>query len=322
MITTPAPAPIYTDFQSLNRLKGAAREQSPEALQEIARQFEALFVQMMLKRMREAGLGEGGLLDSEQTRFYRGLFDQQLSLSLAGDGSLGIADMIVRQLGSEVTSPRPQSVPGMIDPLAALRQVERIRSRGALPKADITEPPAPVSAIPFKPTSPEAFVRQVWSPAHGAARRLGVAPEVLVAQAALETGWGKSVPRFADGRSSHNLFGIKADRRWQGERVSNSTLEFEAGLPVRRHEAFRAYDSYADSFADYANFIRSNPRYSEALRQAGDNMAYLSALQRAGYATDPDYAGKIEGILKGTTFSEAFGELKTAVGRPILSQEG
>lgn len=324
MLTPPTVASdsVYTDFQSLNRLKGAAREQSPEALQEVARQFEGLFMQMMLKRMREAGFGDGGLLDSEQTRFYQGMFDQQLSLSLAGGRSLGIADMIVRQLGGEVETPRPVSPTDRADPLAVLRQVERIRGQGSLPGTNTAEPPAPVSSVPFKPSSPEAFVRQVWSPAHQAARKLGVAPEVLVAQAALETGWGKSVPQFADGRSSHNLFGIKANKGWQGERVTNSTLEFEGGVAVRKRDGFRAYDSYAESFADYADFIRTNPRYAEALRQAGDSTAYLRALQRAGYATDPNYAGKIESILEGETFSQALGDLKTAAGRPILSREG
>lgn len=313
---------IYTDLHSLNRLKGAARERSPEALQEVARQFEAMFMQMMLKSMRAASPGDGGLLDSDQGLFYRDMFDQQLAMDLAQGSRLGIADMIVRQLGGEMTPRRPVSAPVVANPLAMLKQVERIRERAALPAADPVNPPTPVSTVPFKPSSPEAFVRSMWSHARIAARKLGVAPEVLVAQAALETGWGRSVPRFADGRSSHNLFGIKAHKGWQGERVVNGTLEFEGGLPVQRRDAFRAYPSYAESFADYADFIRSNPRYADALRQVQDGSAYLRALQRAGYATDPNYAAKIQGIIDGSVFNEALGNLKTADLRPISPQQG
>ena len=162
-----------------------------------------------------------------------------------------------------------------------------------------------------------AFVRRMWPHAQDAARQLGVAPEVLIAQAAHETAWGRSVPRFADGRTSHNLFGIKANRGWQGERVVNSTFEFINGVPVRQQDGFRAYRSYGESFSDYVSFIQVNPRYQQALAQVKDGAAYLRALQQAGYATDPNYAKKIQGLINGPSFDAALDWLKSASIGPI-----
>jgi flagellar protein FlgJ len=326
---------VYTDLQGLSGLRHQARRQSPEAIREAAQQFEAVFVQMMLKSMRAAGASEGGILDNDQSRLYHELFDQQIALDMARQGRLGIAELVARQMGAEEAGApsRPTSPTITGDPLAALRQVERIRASVAMPAAATSAartPPAPDSPrarypvvdAPFEPTSPAAFVRRMWPHAQNAARRLGVAPEVLIAQAAHETGWGKSVPRFADGRTSHNLFGIKAHRGWQGERVVNSTLEFVNGAAVRLRDGFRAYASYAESFEDYVNFLHVNPRYAETLTRVQDGPAYLRALQRAGYATDPGYARKIEGILNGPTLESALGPLKSAAARPIEKVRG
>ncbi len=336
MNTATESAFVYTDLQGLSGLRHQARQQSPQAIREAAQQFEAVFIQMMLKSMRAAGASEDGVLDNDQSRLYHELFDQQIALDMAQQGRLGIADLVARQLGAEEanTPPRPTSPTITGDPLAALRQVERIRASVTMPatpaEATTRPPPAPdsprarypVEDAPFEPTSPAAFVRRMWPHAQNAARRLGVAPEVLIAQAAHETGWGKSVPRFADGRTSHNLFGIKAHRGWQGERVVNSTLEFVNGTAVRLRDGFRAYGSYAESFEDYVNFLHVNPRYSEALTRVKDGPAYLRALQRAGYATDPGYARKIEGILNGATLESVLGPLKSAVAGPIRQAEG
>lgn len=328
---------VYTDLQGLSGLRHQARQQSPQAIREAAQQFEAVFIQMMLKSMRAAGASEGGILDNDQSRLYHELFDQQIALDMARQGRLGIAKLVARQLDAEEAGApsRPTSPTIAGDPLAALRQVERIRASVAMPAAATTKvttrpPPVPdsprarypVEDAPFEPTSPAAFVRRMWPHAQNAARLLGVAPEVLIAQAAHETGWGKSVPRFADGRTSHNLFGIKAHRGWHGERVVNSTLEFVNGTAVRQHDGFRAYGSYAESFDDYVNFLHVNPRYTEALTQVKDGPAYLRALQRAGYATDPGYARKIEGILNGATLESALGPLKSAAAGPIKQAEG
>jgi flagellar protein FlgJ len=316
MVTAPVPASVYTDVNSLDGLKNMARRQDPEALREVAKQFEAVFMQMLLKSMRAASPGDGGLLDSDNSLFYRDLFDQQLALNLAQGKQFGLADMIVRQLGGAGSAPCPVAAPGTASALATLRPVERIQARAKRPvqAQAASAVGAAAEASPFKPSSPEDFMQHMWSHAQGAARQLGVIPEVLIAQAALETNWGKHVPRFADGQSSHNLFGIKANGRWQGARVTNSTLEFVGGLPQRQRGDFRAYDSYADSFNDYADFLRSNPRYTEALRQGGNSLAFIRALQRAGYATDPDYAGKIGRILNGPVLNQALNSLKLDAG--------
>lgn len=278
------PSPdIYTDFQSLTRLRTQARENSPEALRAVAKQFEGIFLQMMLKGMREASLGDG-IMDSEQTEFYQGMFDQQLSTTLSQGRGMGLADMLVKQLGGN---------------LAAIAKDSNKNISGVTTPHDLTA----VAVTPSPPSfsSPEEFVKSLWPHAQEAGKELGVAPAALLAQAALESGWGQSVMRHPDGRSSHNLFGIKADARWQGERLVMPTLEYNDGKAGRRNEAFRSYDSFSASFADYANFLRANPRYGQALAVAGDPQAFANALQDAGYATDPAYARKIGAILHGDT---------------------
>ena len=339
MVAATDSAFVYTDLNGLAGLRRQARQNSPEAVREAAKQFEAVFVQMMLKSMRAASPSDGGgLMDNDQTQLYREMYDQQIALSMAQQGKLGLADTIARQLGGGegLTPPvRPVSPEIVGDPLATLRQVQRIRSNVAMPAQSQTpattlQPatgqnetnPYPVSDAPFKPGSPVAFVRRMWPHAQEAARRLGVAPEVLIAQAAHETAWGRSVPRFADGRTSHNLFGIKASRGWDGERVVNSTFEFVNGVAVRQMDGFRAYSSYADSFNDYVRFLQVNPRYKDALGSVQDGSAYLRELQRAGYATDPGYARKILGLMNGPAFDEALETLKSASSRPISNVKG
>jgi flagellar protein FlgJ len=146
--------------------------------------------------------------------------------------------------------------------------------------------------------SPESFLGQLWPVAEEAAARLNLAPEALLAQAALETGWGRHVIRHRSGHSSHNLFGIKADARWDGDRIRVSTLEYREGVALQTRANFRAYASFEDSFADYVDFLQRNPRYREALAKTDDPKAYFAALQQAGYATDPAYAEKIQKILE------------------------
>ncbi len=184
--------------------------------------------------------------------------------------------------------------------------------------------PASVEPVASSPTSspagfssPSDFVRQVWPHAQRAGRELGVDPRVLVAQTALETGWGRAVIQHGDGRSANNLFGIKADAGWDGERVARQTMEFRAGVMVRERAEFRAYESIAASFDDYVSFIKSNPRYEEALAASQDGAQWSRELQRAGYATDPDYARKINGIMHGAALGEALGDLKLADADPI-----
>ncbi len=281
-------AGIYTDLHGLGRLREAARagSESPETLREVARQFESLFIQMMLKNMRAASFGDE-LFDSDQSAHYRDMFDSQISLQLGRQGGFGLADLLVRQLGGEAIKPSP----GQSGRAAAV----------TVTPAAVTGAPGGTDAAKTagEPAieSPEDFVRVLRPHAIEAAARLGIEPEVLLAQAALETGWGRRMITRPDGSSSHNLFGIKADGRWDGDRVSALTLEYEDGIASRRSESFRAYASFAESFADYVNFLQSGPRYEAALAHDGDSRRFIDGLHRAGYATDPEYAAKINRIL-------------------------
>ncbi len=306
-------AQVYTDFQGLAKLRVQASQDSGAALDEVAEQFEAYFLQQLMKSARAASFGDD-LLQSDQEQMFQGLYDQQLALNIAGDKGLGLAKILREQIqdkyridDNEVAAPERNDV------------LRRVRGHGA-PVRSISDvaraAPAESKAgvAPATPTelgepfgSPEDFVRRLLPIARAAAGELGVDPRVLVAQAALETGWGKAVIQRGDGSSSHNLFGIKADRRWSGDTVHANTLEYEEGVVVRRREPFRVYDSFADSFSDYHTFLRENPRYGEVLDRTGDSQGFLEALQQAGYATDPKYAEKILSILGGQALRNASG---------------
>jgi len=299
-----ANARIYTDFGGLAELKAGARRQSPEARREVARQFEAMFLQMVLKSMRQAGkvLGEG---EGQQVEFYQQLFDQQIALELAGRDGLGLARTLEGALDQAPPAGDPsRNLPGRR--AFAPRAPTASLAPPGVELGPVTEPPAEGD---WPPADPEAFVQRLWPAARRAASRLGVDPKVILAQAALESGWG----RYSPGGDSHNLFGIKADGAWKGERVEVSTLEFRQGVAVREKAAFRAYDSPEASLEDYADFIQGNPRYRPALARAADPDAYLEALQRAGYATDPAYADKIRAILHSGRFTQALKGVEASV---------
>ena len=166
-------------------------------------------------------------------------------------------------------------------------------------------------------SGPQDFIRELWSAAEQAAQDIGVNPAALLAQAALETGWGKHVMRGDQGQSSHNLFGIKADRRWQGDSVRKTTLEYKEGIALKTRADFRSYDNYEQAFKDYVDFIKTNPRYQDALRVTEDPKAYFQALQKAGYATDPTYAEKITRIFEGPQMRAAMTAIKSPKPRPI-----
>ena len=270
-MTAPSNINFFADFQGLASLKNDAKAQAPAALQEAARQFESLFTQMLLKSMREANksFGEDSLFGSDQGEMYQDMFDDQIAMQLSKGKGLGLADMLVRQLQGGVT--------------------------GAEQKAPVETSASTSSHQPLS-TSKDEFLRTLRPHAEQAAREIGVDPDALLAQAALETGWGRSVPCNGQGDCSFNLFGIKAGSQWSGATVNVPTLEFESGIPVRKVERFRAYDSPADSFRDYAALIRDSSRYANA-RGAGDNVeAFAAALQQGGYATDPHCAQKIAAV--------------------------
>ncbi len=280
---------IYTDLQGLSQLRRQAQSNSPEALRAVAKQFEGLLMQMMLKSMRDASTGDG-LMDNEQTEFYQGMFDQQLALSLSNGQGMGLANMLIKQLGGNFSEPPKDRNEGVKDRPFTFPGASAMPSV-ALPQASNNVDPQPVFG------SPEEFSKSLWPLAQKTGKELGIAPQAILAQAALETGWGKFIIKHSDGRSTHNLFGIKADQRWQGEHVVLPALEYADGQAVKRKESFRSYDSYAASFSDYANFLRSNPRYEKALMSGHDPMLFTQALHAAGYATDPDYHSKINNII-------------------------
>jgi flagellar protein FlgJ len=332
-------ADIYADFAGLERMRTEARKESPEALRAVAKQFEAFFLNLVLKSMRDASMGDS-LFGSDQEKFYRQMFDQQLATTLSTKGmGVGLADMLVRQLGKHTAAgaeskpegdeapvkPAPfrlrstSSPAGQVNPLPAARLQQAAREQGPLapapaavsvPKAKAA---ASAAAVPeLLDGTPQTFVQTLLPHAQRAAKALGVSPAVLLAQAALETGWGKSVIAAADGKSSHNLFGIKADAGWDGPSVSVPTLEYADGAAVKQQSAFRSYGSFADSFTDYVNFIKGNPRYTEALKHRQDPAAFSEALQRAGYATDPAYAEKIQAILDSGNLGEKLATVKNS----------
>ncbi len=293
---------LYMDFKGLAETRASAKQNDPQALREVAGQFEALFLQMMLKSMRDASLGEG-IFDSDHSKTYQSMFDKQISMDLSQKQGIGLADMIIQQLSGNPMGAVPENQP--IIPLVDTKAVESLhlnmdeRVRAIVPLAEtVTED--------WKPDSPQAFVDDLWPQARDAAADLGVNPEVLIAQAALETGWGKSMLRGVDGSNSFNLFGIKADASWQGRKVFSDTVEYQDGLMRKERAAFRAYDSPAESFNDYVDFLRSNPRYKTALQAVSDNAKFTDALQQAGYATDPKYANKINNILSSQPLSKYY----------------
>jgi len=298
--------PVYTDIQSLNKLKYASDENSPETLRLVAEQFEAIFLQMMLKSAHGEGSDEG-LFDDQQTEFYQDWHDKQLAINLAAGKGIGIADMLVKQLQmSGVSEQKKESREQSFSADNIIRQAPAAVVPVSTQK--IVEPAVSLQTASLN--TPQEFVRQLWPHARAASEKLGVAPEVILAQAALETGWGKKVNKHASGESSYNLFNIKADGRWQGESISVATLEFRQGVAVRETAKFRAYASYEESFADFVTFIKTGPRYQPALAVASDAESFTRELSAAGYATDPEYANKIMRIATGERLQKALDLVK------------
>jgi flagellar protein FlgJ len=303
-------AGVYGDFAGLEKLKSSAAHNDPAALRQVAKQFESLFARMMIKSMRDA-IGKDPIFGSDQAQTYQGMFDDQLSLQLTQGKGLGLADMLTRQLqhaGAAAGSASAAPTPG---------------KGGALPSTRATG----TTAAPASNAEQTHFISQVWPEAEAAARQLGVHPVSLVAQAALESNWGRSIPRGADGSSSNNLFGIKAGSRWSGASVTAATEEYQAGSATTTSAAFRAYARPAESFQDYVALLRGNPRFSAALGSGSSVSSFASALQQGGYATDPDYARKVTAVagqVAGTLARAADGggssALKFSAALPMTSQ--
>ncbi|MES9992971.1 MAG: flagellar assembly peptidoglycan hydrolase FlgJ [Candidatus Thiodiazotropha sp.] len=312
-MNTPTPA-LYHDFSGLANLKRQAREDRGAAADQVARQFESLFVQMMVKQMRQASFG-GGLFESSQSRFARDMYDQQLSVHLSEKQGLGMLQMLRSQLGVEEAE-KAAANSSLEDYWLRPSRLARPHSATALESDQRAVEDQPAQKI----DSPHSFVEALWPAADAAAKALGLPTEALLAQAALETGWGGHVMQTANGNSSHNLFGIKADQRWDGDRVRRETLEYEQDVAVRRREYFRTYASFEESFRDYVAFLKENPRYTNALQNTGDAEEYFKALQDAGYATDPNYAQKIVRVMQGSEMQTALNRFKAAAQQSIQSE--
>ena len=262
-------ASTYTDVNGLAALKRDPN--SPQAINAVAQQVEALFLQMMLKSMRDASSAQGD--DSNEMGMYQDMFDKQVALSISQHDDLGIARLLKRQLSGKA-------------------------GNGALPGAG-----AP------SPQSPRQFIHSVMPAIRRAAGVLGVNPLGLLAQAALESGWGQRMPRHADGSSSHNLFGIKAGDRWSGPKVAADTLEVSNGVATPRRTAFRAYGSIEESIDDFAALLKASPRYRDVLAAGTDVQGYVQAIGKSAYATDPQYANKLNEILRTDALQSAMAPL-------------
>ena len=305
------------DTNGLADLKKSAKAGSPEATKEAATQFESMFINMMMKSMREATPADG-LTDSQDTKTYTSMLDQQMSQKLAKRG-IGLADALVRQLtaqqagqqtaqqlkeqalgigGQGAVGGQGAAGNGAIDAMRLSRGPDTMSTDRAASGAPAITGSARATRTDGKPAHVRAFQEKLADAAEQAEQVTGVPAKFMLGQAALETGWGKRVIRNSDGTSSNNLFGIKAGANWKGKVATAVTTEYVNGKPHTRVEKFRAYDSYADAFKDYANMIGNNPRYAKVLQHGGDASTFAHGLQRAGYATDPHYAAKLSSIIK------------------------
>ena len=279
------------DTKGMGELKQSAKAGSPEALKGAATQFEAMFINMMMKSMRDA-TPQDGMLDNQQTKMFTGMLDQQMSQNMAKRG-VGLADMLIRQLSAQAQAQaigaEQAATPARATPDAAAMLLPAAPAGADLSRSASGKVQAP---------HVREFQDKLAGHAAAAEAATGIPAKFMLGQAALETGWGKRQIKNADGSNSHNLFGIKAGPGWTGKVATAVTTEYVNGVPRTRVEKFRAYDTPADSFKDYAKLITTNPRYEKVLASANDAAGFAHGLQRAGYATDPLYAAKLSRIIR------------------------
>ena len=314
-----ASAKAALDSNDLNAVRQAARQNSPDALKAAAQQFEALFMNMVMKSMRQA-TSQDGLFDNEQSRMYTSMLDQKISQNFAKRG-VGLADAMLRQLsnnggaaalptGMEAMPVAPRlaalsAVPARPEPAVQPAAIQPAAIQPSMLRVLLTPVPVPAAApatAPKSATSQFAHVstfQQRHAPhAEEASRATGIPARFMLGQAALESGWGRREILRADGTPSHNLFGIKATGGWKGKVAETMTTEYVNGVMEKKVEKFRAYDSYAESFRDYAQMLSTNPRYQKVILNARDAKGFAQGLQQAGYATDPNYAEKLMKIIE------------------------
>ncbi len=325
---------IFSDLQSLNGIRKQAIVDSRGAIKAAAKEFEAFFMNMMLKSMRQASevMGDDSLFGSEQEKMFISMLDEQMSVELSQKGNLGIADLMVRNLlgdkGIEaITNPSgqisrtPRSIAyhrnievdnnknispvnnqdrQTVTVIAEKALTENQNLELAKPKIETVDDSSGIIKAEKKSLFDNAtdFINQLLPHAKKVADKIGLDPKLLIAQAALETGWGQYIMHDSDGRPSHNLFGIKSNNQWQGPSVKIDTLEVEKGEFVKTKGEFRMYENFEKSFSDYIDFLQNNPRYQAALKVVKNATQFIQSLQSAGYATDPNYANKILRIFK------------------------
>ena len=308
---TEAPA-LAGDVAAVGQLKAGVHNGNVEAVRKAAKQFESLLMEQMLKSMR-ASVAQSDLWDTDETKMFQGMYDQQTAMDISSKQGMGLADMLVRQLlpqedgvaarradvfslpqmpASRVMQKRQAetSLANVPSGLATLTNQHATANTGLA----ITDNAVPASNAP----QGDDFISRIYNGLQRASSLIGVSPKAIAAHAALESGWGKREIRDANGRNSYNLFGIKAGDGWQGKVAEITTTEYVNGNPVKQVDKFRAYDSYEDAFADYAKLLASNERYGQALNKGADVTGFALALQRGGYATDPNYALKLTQVAK------------------------
>lgn len=291
-----------TDFHSLHELKRASKEDPKKALPLVAKQFEGIFLQTMLKTMRMGShfVDESSPFRGRNAETFQEMLDgQYVSKMINSPSGIGIADMLTKQLG------------GTVQKSKNALEIGQITTKYTIPKGDALETNmTDVTLATKKPESTpttmiDDFVSSIWSKAKQAASLMGLDPKILIAQAALETGWGQSVAKDTDGSSSNNLFNIKSGNNKDFGSVNIKTTEYIADTPIKMNASFRKYNSIEDSFNDYVTLIKNSDRYQNALANAGNPERYVDELGKAGYATDPNYGSKILSIYHSDELNQA-----------------
>lgn len=292
----------YTDLHSLQKINQA---EGDAALRKVAKQFESMFVHMLFKGMRQSNavFEEGNFGHSSGEKMYRDMYDQQMSLNIADGRGLGIADMVFRQLKGVDGAKAPVNDNGLrvTDQLPPSQIAATARDFVKTPQANISDLQKDTNikqtkqADELRADSPESFVQSLFPAVKRFASQVGLDPAMMVAQAALETGWGKHIVGGVKA-GSNNLFNIKADSRWAGQKVNTQTLEYKNGIAVQEHAQFRKYNSIEESIQDFIQFVQDQPRYQSAWQQKGDGLSFIRQLHEAGYATDPQYTEKVQAV--------------------------
>lgn len=302
----------YLDQNSLNAVKAMGRNNDPQALKEIAKKFEGMFVQQMLKSMRDANavFSDGDMFSSDEVKFHQELMDQQMVLNLTSGKGIGLATSMYQQMQKMLgnKAPAESSSNTLITPPV----IKQDSFESLKPLASHSpQPPELLSRAGIKThksthqQTPAEFIAALKPFAEKAAGELNVNTDVLLAQAALETGWGKHVLQDTQGNSSFNMFNIKKSASWEGKSIGVNSVEFTQGVAQQERSEFKQYENYLASFSDYVALMKTNPRYQKALDVGSDSKKYADALQKSGYATDPEYAAKIKRLLASDTIRSA-----------------